>query len=91
MAVGVGVVAACLLIWTFRSLGTNLTDTVVTRKDHTLVTSGPYRFVRHPFYVAYTLAIAAKRASNGELVHGAHRWARGCGCSSYAPPRKKRN
>ncbi len=59
MGVGVGVVAACLLIWTFRSLGTNLTDTVVTRKDHALVTSGPYRVVRHPFYVASTLAIAA--------------------------------
>jgi len=30
-------------------LGKNLTDTVVTRKEHTLVTSGPYRWVRHPF------------------------------------------
>ena len=39
-----------LLFWTFRSLGRNLTDTVVTRRDHTLVTHGPYRWVRHPFY-----------------------------------------
>jgi protein-S-isoprenylcysteine O-methyltransferase Ste14 len=39
-----------LLFWTFRSLGTNLTDTVVTRRAHTLVTHGPYRWVRHPFY-----------------------------------------
>ena len=38
------------LFWTFRSLGKNLTDTVVTRRDHTLVTHGPYRWVRHPFY-----------------------------------------
>ena len=49
--------AACaigggLMIWTFRRLGKNLTDTVVTRRDHTLVTHGPYRFVRHPFYVS---------------------------------------
>jgi len=41
-----------LMIWTFRRLGKNLTDTVVTRRDHTLVTHGPYRFVRHPFYVS---------------------------------------
>ena len=49
---GVGVCATGggLLLWTFRRLGKNLTDTVVTRREHTLVTSGPYRFVRHPFY-----------------------------------------
>ena len=46
-----------LLVWTFRSLGKNLTDTVVTRKDHTLVTHGPYRYVRHPFYLDFMLAV----------------------------------
>jgi protein-S-isoprenylcysteine O-methyltransferase Ste14 len=39
-----------LLFWTFHSLGKNLTDTVVTRREHTLVTHGPYRWIRHPFY-----------------------------------------
>ena len=44
------VVVPLLLYWTFHSLGKNLTDTVVTRREHTLVTHGPYRWVRHPFY-----------------------------------------
>ncbi len=57
--VGTGVVGASLLVWVFRSLGTNLTDTVVTRIEHTLVTSGPYRWVRHPFYLAFGLIIVA--------------------------------
>lgn len=57
--VGLGVVTAALLIWTFRTLDTNLTDTVVTRKNHTLVTSGPYRWVRHPFYLAFLMAMIA--------------------------------
>ncbi len=57
--VGVGMVAAALLIWTFRSLGKNITDTVVTRREHTLVTSGPYHFVRHPFYLAAAVGITA--------------------------------
>ena len=44
-----------LWFWTFRSLGKNLTDTVVTRREHTLITHGPYRWVRHPFYVVVFL------------------------------------
>ncbi len=54
-----GVMAATLLIVTFRTLGTNITDTVVTRARYTLVTDGPYRWVRHPFYVAFAVAMAA--------------------------------
>jgi protein-S-isoprenylcysteine O-methyltransferase Ste14 len=40
----------CWLIWMFISLGTNLTDTVVTRRAAYFVDSGPYRFVRNPMY-----------------------------------------
>ena len=57
--VAVGVPTVAFGIWTFRSLGRNITDTVVTRREHTLVTSGPYRYVRHPFYVTAALAFTA--------------------------------
>jgi protein-S-isoprenylcysteine O-methyltransferase Ste14 len=56
---GVCAAAAALLLWTLRSLGPNLTDTVVTRQAHTLVTRGPYRWVRHPFYDSAFLLILA--------------------------------
>ena len=46
-----------LLVWTFRALGTNLTDTVVTREKHTLVTHGPYFWIRHPLYSSAALVI----------------------------------
>jgi protein-S-isoprenylcysteine O-methyltransferase Ste14 len=55
--VGLTIVTAALLIWTLRSLGPNLTDTVVTREAHTLVTRGPYRWVRHPFYDCMALFV----------------------------------
>jgi protein-S-isoprenylcysteine O-methyltransferase Ste14 len=55
--VGLGLVAGLLLVWMFRTLGRNLTDTVVTRKQHTLVTTGPYRWVRHPLYSSAALVI----------------------------------
>jgi protein-S-isoprenylcysteine O-methyltransferase Ste14 len=59
VGVGLGVFGGALFIWTLRTLGPNLTDTVVTRKSHALVTGGPYRWVRHPFYVAVALALLA--------------------------------
>ena len=54
-----GAGGGALLLWAFRTLGPNLTDTVVTRRVHTLVTGGPYRWVRHPFYDATALLVAA--------------------------------
>jgi protein-S-isoprenylcysteine O-methyltransferase Ste14 len=47
-----GIGGAALAAWTLRRLGSNLTDTVVTRSQHELITDGPYRWVRHPFYLA---------------------------------------
>jgi protein-S-isoprenylcysteine O-methyltransferase Ste14 len=57
--VALTILTAMLLIWTLRSLGPNLTDTVVTRAAHTLVTRGPYRWVRHPFYDCMALFVVA--------------------------------
>ena len=59
IGIGVGVAAGGLLIWSLHSLGKNLTDTVVTRREHTLVTSGPYRWVRHPLYDSVALCVLA--------------------------------
>jgi len=58
---GAGLGAGCsvLMYWTLSSLGKNLTDTVVTRAKATLVTHGPYRWVRHPFYVMAALLMAS--------------------------------
>ena len=48
--------AVAWLVWMFRSLGRNLTDTVVTRRDAKFVESGPYRFVRNPMYTGVLAA-----------------------------------
>jgi protein-S-isoprenylcysteine O-methyltransferase Ste14 len=70
--VAVGAAGGALLVWTLRSLGRNLTDTVVTRRNHTLVMKGPYRFVRHPFYDAVALSVLANAlvAANWFLLMG---------------------
>jgi protein-S-isoprenylcysteine O-methyltransferase Ste14 len=66
-------VACGLLLWTFHCLGRNLTDTVVTRQEHTLVLHGPYRWIRHPFYgsaALLTVAISLIAANWFLLVTG---------------------
>jgi protein-S-isoprenylcysteine O-methyltransferase Ste14 len=72
VGVGVAVFGGALFIWTLRNLGKNLTDTVVTRREHTLVTTGPYRWVRHPFYVAAALTLLGNSlaAANWFLLGG---------------------
>ena len=67
IGVGIGVVAGGLLIWTFHSLGRNLTDTVVTRREHSLVTSGPYSWIRHPFYDSMAPCILANSLVTANL------------------------
>ena len=60
-----------LLGWTLASLGENLTNTVATRKSATLVTHGPYRWVRHPYYVAAAILIGAVTLLTANLLIGA--------------------
>jgi protein-S-isoprenylcysteine O-methyltransferase Ste14 len=51
--------AFALRIWSFRTLGRYFTFDVQTSADQTIVTTGPYRFVRHPGYSALLLAAIA--------------------------------
>lgn len=73
--VGIGIAAGFLLVRTFQSLGTNITDTVVTRRHHRLVTTGPYHFVRHPFYVASGLATTANALATANWFIALAGWA----------------
>ena len=70
VGVGVGLVGGVMLVWTFRTLGPNITDTVVTRRHHALVTTGPYRLVRHPFHLASALASFANALATANWFIG---------------------
>jgi protein-S-isoprenylcysteine O-methyltransferase Ste14 len=55
-----GLIALGLFVWAHRSLGRNYSKWLHIRQGHTLVTHGPYRWVRHPMYTAfYLIHIAA--------------------------------
>jgi len=55
IGVGTGFICVLLIYWLFSSLGTNISPTVGTRKEHKLVTRGIYHWVRHPLYSVGTL------------------------------------
>ena len=48
--VALGVLVLCSVHWVLRNLGRNVSETVLTKADHELVTSGPYQWIRHPLY-----------------------------------------
>jgi protein-S-isoprenylcysteine O-methyltransferase Ste14 len=51
-----GVVCVVFLRWVFSSIGANVSETILTKRDHQLVTWGPYRWIRHPLYAGALLA-----------------------------------
>jgi protein-S-isoprenylcysteine O-methyltransferase Ste14 len=59
LGAAIGAAVLPLLYWVLTSIGKNITPTVATRKDHQLVTSGPYAWVRHPLYSAGALYVLA--------------------------------
>jgi protein-S-isoprenylcysteine O-methyltransferase Ste14 len=52
--VAVGLVFAC---WARVSLGSNWSAAVTLKRDHQLIVSGPYRYVRHPIYTGLLFAL----------------------------------
>jgi protein-S-isoprenylcysteine O-methyltransferase Ste14 len=50
LGVGFGLLCVTGIYWLFSTIGNGITPTSATRREHKLVTSGPYRWVRHPLY-----------------------------------------
>jgi len=66
-----GVAGGAGLLWVHRELGRNFRATLHLRPDHQLVTSGPYRRVRHPMYTAiYAILISFLLLSANWFIGG---------------------
>ncbi len=42
-------------IWAFKTLGENYSQDILIKKEHQLVTTGPFRIIRHPQYMSQIL------------------------------------
>lgn len=54
-----GIASLPLIWWVQQALGSNFSTTLHVREHHTLVTHGPYRWVRHPMYTVLALHLIA--------------------------------
>jgi len=68
IGVPVAMAGIALFGWMFRHLGLNVTSTSIPRDNARLVTSGPYRWVRHPMYSAALILVAAAALLTANLV-----------------------
>ena len=50
LGIGLGLVVVFLLLWAHQALGKNLSAPGVMKEEQSLVTAGPYKWVRHPMY-----------------------------------------
>jgi len=57
--VGTAVVGFALLQWAQVTLANSWSDTPRMMKEQTLITSGPYRTIRHPIYTAFVLILGS--------------------------------
>jgi protein-S-isoprenylcysteine O-methyltransferase Ste14 len=66
---GVAVCAAgiALSIWARRHLGRNWGMPMSLKEEHELVTTGPYRVVRHPIYTGILIAMLGSTATGSPL------------------------
>ena len=71
LGMAAGLMCVAMMVWTLRSLGKNLTDTVATRREAELVTDGPYRWVRPPFYVGAALLMLSVTLLTASAAIGA--------------------
>jgi protein-S-isoprenylcysteine O-methyltransferase Ste14 len=68
--VGIGLMlcGVALRLWSFRTLGRYFTFTVMTSTDQPVITSGPYRFLRHPSYFGILLLLIGIGAAYGNWL-----------------------
>jgi protein-S-isoprenylcysteine O-methyltransferase Ste14 len=69
IGVGLAAMSIPLLAWVHHTLGKHWSTSVQLQEGHTLVTSGPYRWVRHPMYaVLFTFFVGVSLISAFWLI-----------------------
>jgi protein-S-isoprenylcysteine O-methyltransferase Ste14 len=66
--IGLGIACIPMLVWVQRTLGNHWSTHLKLRENHTLVTTGPYKRIRHPMYVVLFFFITAIALATASLL-----------------------
>jgi protein-S-isoprenylcysteine O-methyltransferase Ste14 len=64
--VALALAGAAFAVWARLTIGRNWSGTITVKKDHELMTRGPYAIVRHPIYSGLLLTLAGTALVVGE-------------------------
>lgn len=69
IGLAVYLVFSWIQVWSFKTLGDNYSQDIMIKKNHELVTKGPFSLIRHPQYMCQILLdIGATAATFGYIV-----------------------
>jgi len=69
VGLAVYLVFSWIQVWSFKSLGDNYSQDIMIKKNHELVTNGPFKIIRHPQYLCQiVLDLGATAATFSYLV-----------------------
>jgi len=68
--VGIAILGFVLLQWAQTTLGKNWSDRPRMLKEQSLITSGPYQFVRHPIYTAFIFILGSSLLTSANWLIG---------------------
>ncbi len=68
--VGIAILGFALLQWAQVTLANSWSDTPRMMKEQSLITSGPYRLIRHPIYTAFLLILGSTLFISSNWVIG---------------------
>lgn len=84
-----GTVAIGFVFWVMRSIGSNISETVLTKQQHELVTHGPYQFIRHPLYATGLLLLIAATLLASSWLIGSLTLIAAIGIRTFVVPREE--
>jgi protein-S-isoprenylcysteine O-methyltransferase Ste14 len=69
VGLAVYLVFSWIQVWSFKTLGDNYSQDIMIKKNHELVTKGPFKIIRHPQYLCQILLdLGATAATFGYVI-----------------------
>lgn len=59
LGIAIALIGFALLQWSQNTLGKNWSDTPRMMQEQSLITTGPYQYIRHPIYTAFILILGS--------------------------------